>query len=138
MYINSIHVCTFITCSHIRGMFPIESCSLQSVKKYLKNIYTLDLNMQSSLFALLPLNQFLKLFIYEIPCIPNHWKLKSSKSKLVNDSSNLSNCLRSNLLTIYRILFLTIRKFYNVLLIPITVKVPIATLCSFATVIFLI
>lgn len=26
----------------------------------------------SSLFALLPLNQFLKLFIYEIPCIPNH------------------------------------------------------------------
>lgn len=53
-------------------MFPIESCSLQSVKKYLKNIYTLDLNMQSSLFALLPLNQFLKLFIYEIPCIPNH------------------------------------------------------------------
>lgn len=53
-------------------MFPIEYCSLQSVKKYLKNIYTLDLNMQSSLFALLPLNQFLKLFIYEIPCIPNH------------------------------------------------------------------
>lgn len=59
--VNLIHVCTFITCSHIWGssvLHWIQFWSVQSIKKYLKN--TLDLNMQSSLFALLPLTLYLQ------------------------------------------------------------------------------